>query len=70
VGSERQSLIDVELARTEFRLDVLKLREELGSIVPALRPKVSRAHAPTAPLPASTADDKDVRTAERATPSA
>jgi hypothetical protein len=32
VGGERQSLIDVELKRTEFRLDVLKLREQLASI--------------------------------------
>ena len=70
MGSERQSLIDVELARTEFRLDVLKLREELGSIVPALRPKVSRAPAPTAPLPPSSVGEKDVRTAARATTSA
>jgi hypothetical protein len=40
MGSERrQSLIDVELARTEFRLDVIKLREQLGAFVPGLRPK-------------------------------
>jgi hypothetical protein len=32
VGGERQSLIDVELARTEFRLDVLKLRKQLSEI--------------------------------------
>jgi hypothetical protein len=62
VGSERQSLIDVELARTEFRLDVLKLRERLGSIVPALRPKASPA--PTAPVPpAPAAAEKQPRTA-------
>jgi hypothetical protein len=32
VGGERQSLIDVELKRTEFRLDVLKLRKQLTEI--------------------------------------
>ena len=32
MGGERQSLIDVELARTEFRLDVLKLRKQLAEI--------------------------------------
>jgi hypothetical protein len=32
VGGERQTLIDVELKRTEFRLDVLKLRERLAAI--------------------------------------
>lgn len=32
MGGERQSLIDVELKRTEFRLDVLKLREQLAAI--------------------------------------
>jgi hypothetical protein len=66
VGSERQSLIDVELARTEFRLDVLKLRERLGSIVPALRPKASTALTPP-PLPAPAAGEKDARTAASAT---
>jgi hypothetical protein len=30
VGGQRKSLIDVELARTEFRLDVLKLRKQLA----------------------------------------
>lgn len=60
MGSERQSLIDVELARTEFRLDVLKLRERLGSIVPALRPKASPALAAPPPVPA--AAEKDSRT--------
>jgi len=30
MGSERQSLIDLRLARTEFRLDVLKLKEQLA----------------------------------------
>jgi hypothetical protein len=32
VGGERQSLIDLELARTEFRLDVIKLRKQLSEI--------------------------------------
>ena len=32
MGVQRQSLIDVELARTEFRLDVIKLREQLAAI--------------------------------------
>ena len=32
MGGERQSLIDVELARTEFRLDVLKLRKQLSEL--------------------------------------
>ena len=32
MGDERQSLIDLELARTEFRLDVLKLRKQLAQI--------------------------------------
>jgi len=32
VGGERQTLIDVELKRTEFRLDVLKLRKQLADI--------------------------------------
>jgi hypothetical protein len=32
MGGERQSLIDVELARNEFRLDVLKLRQQLAAI--------------------------------------
>jgi hypothetical protein len=55
-GERRQSLIDVEIARKEFRLDVLKLREELGAIVPPLRPKepaaetkVARPTVPAAP---------------------
>jgi hypothetical protein len=45
MGSERrQSLIDVELARTEFRLDVIKLREQLGKVIPSVpkRPAVER----------------------------
>jgi hypothetical protein len=66
VGSERQSLIDVELARTEFRLDVLKLRERLGSIVPALRPKAS-PHRTALPPPAPAAGEQDSRTAAEAT---
>jgi len=65
VGSERQSLIDVELARTEFRLDVLKLRERLGSIVPALGPKASPALTASPAVPA--AGEKDSRTAAPAT---
>ena len=32
MGGERQTLIDVELKRTEFRLDVLKLRKQLSEI--------------------------------------
>jgi hypothetical protein len=32
VGGERQSLIDVQLARNTFRLDVLKLRKQLAGI--------------------------------------
>ena len=32
MGVERQSLIDVELKRNEFRLDVLKLRKQLAEI--------------------------------------
>ena len=32
MGGERQSLIDLRLKRNEFRLDVLKLREQLASI--------------------------------------
>ena len=68
MGSERQSLIDVELARTEFRLDVLKLRERLGSIVPALRPKASPVSSPPPPaLPAAV--ETDARTASPATAS-
>jgi hypothetical protein len=66
MGSERQSLIDVELARTEFRLDVLKLRERLGSIVPALRPKSSPAPTATVP-PAPAAGEKEPRTPAPAT---
>jgi hypothetical protein len=58
MGSERQSLIDVELARTEFRLDVIKLRQRLGEIVPALRPKTPPPAATTVngvPVPAEPA---------------
>ena len=32
MGGQRKSLIDVELARTEFRLDVIKLRKQLAEI--------------------------------------
>ena len=35
-NDRRQSLIDVELARTEFRLDVIKLREQLGKVIPSM----------------------------------
>jgi hypothetical protein len=46
MGGERQTLIDVELKRTEFRLDVLKLRKQLAEI------GVGRSHESQAPAQA------------------
>jgi hypothetical protein len=63
MGNERsQSLIDVELARTEFRLDVIKLREQLGRFVPRLRPSRPAAQRDVAPA-VTRATPSDIRKA-------
>jgi hypothetical protein len=50
MGSERQSLIDLRLARTEFRLDVLKLKEQLAALgVGGSGPKNGNAATEAAP---------------------
>ena len=49
MGGERRSLIDVELARTEFRLDVIKLRKQLKEIGVGKSPEAPEVAVVTTP---------------------
>ena len=54
MGGERQTLIDVELKRTEFRLDVLKLREQLAAVGVRRGPAKSEQPVTVVTTPAGT----------------